>query len=93
MPLLQTALLSVMYMTAIGFGMVLYGIFIDNADGEVEGLYKNSTNLFFSGGFLSALSWVCNYTCCCMQYTCTVLNLGQNSFNYMSLYLCVYGTN
>ena len=48
----QTAVLSVMYLTAVGFVMVLNGIFINDSDTPI------SANLFFAGGFLTTIFWV-----------------------------------
>ena len=49
----QTAVLSTMYLTAVGFVMVRWGIYIHDSDG------LDFINLGFAGGFLTTLFWVC----------------------------------
>ena len=62
----QTGVLSVMYLTAIGYGMVEAGIVIDLAD-DYDYDYDNGfgddnipdhNKLLFAGGFLTTLFWV-----------------------------------
>ena len=55
----QTAVLSVMYLTAIGFVMVFYGIIIDSTSAIPGFVNFNYTNLLFAGGFLTTIFWVC----------------------------------
>ena len=50
----QTAILSVFYLTAVGFVMVLEGIFINGSDNNPD-----YTNILFAGGFLTTVFWVC----------------------------------
>ena len=68
----QTAVLSVMYLTAIGYVTVVAGIFIDNAsDSDRDYIYDYDIDvqlpeievpdyikLLFAGGFLTTLFWV-----------------------------------
>ena len=62
----QVAIISFMYFTAIGYGMILAGIVINlvNQDETVDNIYiinddlENSQNLLFSGGFIITLSCV-----------------------------------
>ena len=54
----QTALLFLIYITAIGYVMIGMCIFIGLSDGEVEGPFKDSINLLFAGGLLTTVFWV-----------------------------------
>ena len=51
---IQTAVLSMMYITALSFGFVAAGIVIRQDDRDVDII----VSLFFAGGFLAALGWV-----------------------------------
>ena len=50
----QTAVLSMMYITALSYGLVIAGIIIRYDESDTE----TSPNLLFAGGFLAALGWV-----------------------------------
>ena len=58
--MLQTAVLFLMYITAIGFGMIFFGIVISNAKrSDIDlGDFEESYNLLYAGGILSTVSWV-----------------------------------
>jgi hypothetical protein len=51
---MQTAVLSAMYLTAVGYVMVFTGILIDIDVGNIDYI-----RLHFAGGFLTTLFWVC----------------------------------
>ena len=54
---IQTAILGMMYVTAVAYGLVWSGIVIDNDVDELGGHHKT----IFAGGFLICLFWVCEY--------------------------------
>ena len=54
----QTAVLSVMYLTAVGFVMVSDGIGIDISN-DYHTDVPVDAKLSFAGGFLTTLFWVC----------------------------------
>ena len=57
---LQTAVLSIMYLSAVGFAMVYGGIYINSIfDGDVPDDLENGVNLVFAGGFITTLFLVC----------------------------------
>jgi len=51
---IQTAVLSMMYITALSFGLVTAGIIIRQDDRDVN----TNVSLFFAGGFIAAVGWV-----------------------------------
>ena len=61
--------MSVMYLTAIGYGMVAAGIFIDFADeyDDEDNKIPDYIKLLFAGGFLTTLFWVRDT----IQHTCS----------------------
>ena len=59
---MQTAVVSIMYLSAVGYGMVLGGIYINitsDADvpDELDDL-DNGLKLVFAGGLITTLFWV-----------------------------------
>ena len=56
----QTGVLSVMYLSAVGFKLVVAGIAIRGFEDalEVDDDIEEFTNLFFAGGFITTLFWV-----------------------------------
>ena len=53
----QTAVLSMMYITALGYGLVYAGIYVHLfAEEHVD--VPTAYNLLFAGGFIAALGWV-----------------------------------
>ena len=60
---LQTAVLSIMYLSAVGYGMVYGGIYInstsdDDVPDQLED-YDKSFKLTFAGGIITTLFLVC----------------------------------
>ena len=61
--MLQTSVLSIMYISAVGYGMVFGGIYIEaisdveNTD-DIDDDLVNGQRLLFAGGFLTTLFWV-----------------------------------
>lgn len=57
----QTAILSVIYISAIGYVLVGSGITIkladDSGEGSIHGL-RTAINLMFAGGFVTTFFWV-----------------------------------
>ena len=58
----QTAVLSIMYLSAVGFVLVLAGIVIKNTedldhDDDDSGLY-DAYDVLFAGGLITTLFWV-----------------------------------
>ena len=59
----QTAVLSIMYMSAIGYGLASGGIYInaldddDNPDKDVD----TGLKLIFAGGLVTTLFWVLSH--------------------------------
>ena len=51
-------MLSVMYLAAVGYVVILYGIDIRNTEGYFDGPFKDSLILVFSGGIITATFWV-----------------------------------
>ena len=53
----QTAVLSMMYITALGYGLVSAGIYVHEiAEQHVD--VPTAHSLLFAGGFIAALGWV-----------------------------------
>ena len=57
----QTALLSIMYLSAVGYVLVVTGIVIKNTEGidhdDDFGLL-DAVDVLFAGGFITTLFWV-----------------------------------
>ena len=79
----QTAVLSVMYLSAVGFVLVAAGIAIDfDNDNEygidfevVDDDLRTTFNLLFAGGFITTFFWVSTFHLKIHQYaTTTILN-------------------
>ncbi|CAI8044894.1 hypothetical protein GBAR_LOCUS24864 [Geodia barretti] len=71
-----TAVLSIMYLSAVGYGMVYFGIYINNiSDDDVSGFedYDRSFKLMFAGGFITTLFLVCCMLC--VSVYCTGITL------------------
>ena len=57
---LQTAVLSIMYLSAVGYGMVFGGIYINSiSDDDVPDDLDNGLKIVFAGGFITTLFLVC----------------------------------
>ena len=59
----QTAVLSIMYMSAIGFGLALGGIYINalDDDDDIPDDFDTGFKLMFAGGFITTLFWVLSH--------------------------------
>ena len=56
----QTAVLSIMYMSAIGYGLASGGIYINavDDDDDIPDDYDTGLKLIFAGGLITTLFWV-----------------------------------
>ena len=50
-----------MYLSAVGFGMVAGGIYINEDVESSIDQFDRGQRLLFAGGFLTSLFWVCQY--------------------------------
>ena len=60
----QTAVLSIMYISAIGFGLAWGGIYINALDDDNDGNpddIDSGFKLMFAGGFITTLFWVLSH--------------------------------
>ena len=53
----QTAVLSIMYMSAIGYGLTWCGIYINTFPDDLDTSFK----LMFAGGLITTLFWVLSH--------------------------------
>ena len=58
---MQTAVLSVMYLTAIGYVMIFSGLIMAADDVTLAGfdIEFNTFGFFFAGGLITTVFWVC----------------------------------
>lgn len=55
---IQTAVLSMIYITALSYGLVVAGITIHESKGDALFEAETYDKLFFAGSFIAALAWV-----------------------------------